>query len=359
MSNNLPEKLPFENDSAVSTIDLHAIADQINSSHRECESTARIMVEHAIAVGEGLLRAKELIGHGGFGSWLSENTKISDRQARRYMTLARELPARLTDEANRSRTSDLTIAGALRLIDEGDISPDSILRHPLVRRKELVLAWPDIRWSRFTSFEAAGYTPGEIASIFDLSQDEVATELDRLRSPQVPDRSDWLRANLGDVTDYESSIANDLIAQRAHIFGNAASSAERDLGKPQVAKRLRAQAADLFKSVCEIGSLNINEEACAHLCDRFGLESDGSSSRCVVIALHVCAMSDIRSALGLEASRPMDELFRESLALQVEIAAMARESAETGIAISEQDQRSRLDRIVRRLTAERSASSGA
>jgi hypothetical protein len=47
-------------------------------------------LEHYRAAGEKLLEAKVQMEHGEFGPWLKHNFKLSDRQARTYMALAKQ-----------------------------------------------------------------------------------------------------------------------------------------------------------------------------------------------------------------------------------------------------------------------------
>jgi Protein of unknown function (DUF3102) len=47
--------------------------------------------EHYRLAGEMLIEAKGQVGHGGWGRWLSKNFDLSDRQASRYMRLARHV----------------------------------------------------------------------------------------------------------------------------------------------------------------------------------------------------------------------------------------------------------------------------
>jgi Protein of unknown function (DUF3102) len=82
------------------------------SEHLEAAETAtRRGLEHAIAAGQLLVEAKELVAHGEWLPWLQANCRLSERQARTYMRLAR----------NRHRlksavTADLTIAAAEALV---------------------------------------------------------------------------------------------------------------------------------------------------------------------------------------------------------------------------------------------------
>jgi hypothetical protein len=82
------------------------------SEHIDAANAAtRRGLEHAIAAGALLIEAKELVAHGEWLPWLQANCRLSERQARTYMRLARHRH-RLESAA----TADLTIAAAEALV---------------------------------------------------------------------------------------------------------------------------------------------------------------------------------------------------------------------------------------------------
>lgn len=96
--------------------DLQRLASQINESHGAAGDAARSAIEHARQCGEYLIEAKAACGHGNFGRWLSENCHVGERQARKYMEVAREWDRLPKTEPG----SDLTIREALALIHDED-----------------------------------------------------------------------------------------------------------------------------------------------------------------------------------------------------------------------------------------------
>jgi Protein of unknown function (DUF3102) len=68
-------------------------------------------LEHAIAAGALLIEAKELVAHGEWLPWLQANCRVSERQARTYMRLARH-----RHRLESAVTADLTIAAAEALV---------------------------------------------------------------------------------------------------------------------------------------------------------------------------------------------------------------------------------------------------
>jgi hypothetical protein len=67
-------------------------------------------LQHALAVGDLLLKAKAIVGHGNWGEWLRDHCEMSDRSAQAYMRLARNRGA---IEAKSAGTADLSIEAAL------------------------------------------------------------------------------------------------------------------------------------------------------------------------------------------------------------------------------------------------------
>ncbi len=101
-------------------LQLTGLAADINREHGLATAAAWTAVEHARRCGQLLIEAKSQIGHGGFLAWLADNCEVGERQARRYMKIAQHWPA---IEAKSDPTSDLTIKGALRLMDDRQANP--------------------------------------------------------------------------------------------------------------------------------------------------------------------------------------------------------------------------------------------
>jgi hypothetical protein len=84
-----------------------AIGEHIDAAN----AATRRSLEHAIAAGLLLVEAKELVGHGEWLPWLQANCRLSERQARTYMRLARH-----RHRLESAVTADLTIAAAEALV---------------------------------------------------------------------------------------------------------------------------------------------------------------------------------------------------------------------------------------------------
>jgi hypothetical protein len=69
---------------------LRTLATEIQDQFAVCEQSALTALEHAAAVGEKLVAAKKLAGHGRWKSWVEANLPFSTDKAERMMRLHRE-----------------------------------------------------------------------------------------------------------------------------------------------------------------------------------------------------------------------------------------------------------------------------
>lgn len=76
------------------------------------KNTQKIMLEAAISIGNGLIEAKELVGHGEWEKWLEEKVDFSQSKANKYMKIAREY-----GQISKTDTcTNLSYSNALRLL---------------------------------------------------------------------------------------------------------------------------------------------------------------------------------------------------------------------------------------------------
>jgi hypothetical protein len=117
---------------------LASLATRANIEHAAFEATASAAVAHAIACGEALIEAKAQLRHGQWLSWLADHVEFNDRQAQRYMQIAR----------NASRVSDLdSVRAALTELAEQRPKPPPPSEHrermlELSRRFDVVMTRP-------------------------------------------------------------------------------------------------------------------------------------------------------------------------------------------------------------------------
>jgi DUF3102 family protein len=101
---------------------LPELAIKIKSEHARLMDSGRYLVQHAISIGEDLLKAKATVGHGGFLKWVKDNCGgLSDKTAQRYMKFAENKAKLMSMEKIKFETiSNLTLNAAEQLIDGKD-----------------------------------------------------------------------------------------------------------------------------------------------------------------------------------------------------------------------------------------------
>ncbi len=100
------------------TIQLTALADEINREHDLAERAAHTAVSHALKAGGLLIQAKAACQHGEWLPWLREHCRVSERTAQAYMRLAKELPK--LDDSKAQRVADLSLREALSLLTHSE-----------------------------------------------------------------------------------------------------------------------------------------------------------------------------------------------------------------------------------------------
>jgi hypothetical protein len=119
--------LPADGGEPVSVVpagaSLEDLARDINEAHAQVDGAVLTALEHACRVGQKLLEAKEKVGHGNWGKWISENLEFTERTAQQYMKVAREWDSL---EAFPKRASEMSIRGTLALLKgaKGADSPE-------------------------------------------------------------------------------------------------------------------------------------------------------------------------------------------------------------------------------------------
>lgn len=116
---------------AVQRQKLDRLAEEIGYEVDQAEAKFESAIDHAIRAGEKLMEAKRLVPHGTWLSWLGSNTRIGQRQAQRFMQVAR----------NASRVSHLpTVRDALAALAEPRTAPPSVAQMREIITKANLLA---------------------------------------------------------------------------------------------------------------------------------------------------------------------------------------------------------------------------
>src|SRR5262245_23407535 len=98
----------------ISSNRLPVIAASINDHLAAAEAATRRGLEHAVAAGQLLIEAKELVGHGEWLAWLQTNCHVGIRQAQAFMRLARH--RHRLDSLKYAPSAHLTIHAAEALV---------------------------------------------------------------------------------------------------------------------------------------------------------------------------------------------------------------------------------------------------
>jgi hypothetical protein len=91
--------------------------ETIDRAHENMRLHGGVAIDSAIAAGDALHAAKKKLAHGKFLPWLKKHCGLSEREAQRYMRLAKNrerIEAEI--DANPTRVTHLSLRSALRLI---------------------------------------------------------------------------------------------------------------------------------------------------------------------------------------------------------------------------------------------------
>jgi hypothetical protein len=108
------------------------LAVKIKATHEQLVAATRGVVDRAIGIGKDLLKAQAAGGWGKWGKWLKENCAMQERNANRYIYLAKHEAIFRTElpKINSDTMSELTLAGAKQLIDKARIAAGQLTRTP-------------------------------------------------------------------------------------------------------------------------------------------------------------------------------------------------------------------------------------
>jgi hypothetical protein len=210
------------------------LAARINEAHERATDRAASAVDAARQAGELLLEAKAAVAHGTWSAWLTENVKFSERSARGYMRLARELP-KLTEE-KRQRVAEIPLRDASKELwkmkrEEREEERRQILKTPI----NPYTGEPLQKWQGS-----------------DKPQDDVvelwtsARKILEASAKRIGDLNDLQRQN---IRDEMKSLAPYLPGKWARLPEGMLSAAET--ARSQFLEDARKRAAELIKWVNE------------------------------------------------------------------------------------------------------------
>lgn len=124
---------------------LPSLAAGIKAAHDAVGANSRAMAEHALEAGRLLIEAKDNLKHGEFGPWLREHVSISERTARRYMTLARA-------GVKTAMVADFGVVGAVEALSANP-PPTPEIGHAIIGHDDnggLIYLWPGDSVGKYT-----------------------------------------------------------------------------------------------------------------------------------------------------------------------------------------------------------------
>src|SRR5262245_31627570 len=88
---------PVKNEASAGPDELTELADGIKADLGAAKQSRGDMLLRYRSAGEKLIQAKQLVDHGEWGKWLTENFALKERQAQRYMDFAKSKTDVTTD----------------------------------------------------------------------------------------------------------------------------------------------------------------------------------------------------------------------------------------------------------------------
>ena len=128
------------------TIPLETYAADIRALHEEAQDSADKATKLALRAGELLVKVKEQLPHGTFGTWVADNCSIAERTAQAYMRLHRQFEALPEEEAQ--RVAGLSIRAAIKAVTAGDV-PEPPAKSPALMDSRA--STRDVRDARITT----------------------------------------------------------------------------------------------------------------------------------------------------------------------------------------------------------------
>jgi len=184
------------------TTTLSSLADRINAAQNHVTTSLKAALKYAVEAGQALNEARDLVPHGEWSKWLSANCEVSDRSARNYMRLARELPKLKPEE--RQRVAELPLREAMKMIAAAKPEVDCLNPptgyYSFYEFPEEMMLFAQI----YPAHESQGYFHILICGAFDGSEDGW---FDYLKKPIRGDFvRDYLNSRFVGLSDREWSL---------------------------------------------------------------------------------------------------------------------------------------------------------
>lgn len=188
----------------------------------------RVTLQGIIRIGECLEEAKQQVSHGGWYEWCKENLGYTQKQAQRFMQIARTYGNENSPYSNVTNLSDLSISKALALLQVPEEQVENFVETHDVDGMKFKELEEEIKALKESNEEAAAIK--EEAA-------KMKMELDQLKASGVdPEKIADLEAKLEKQKDKNKKLAEDL-------------KAEKDSKEKAIAEALDEKAVELQRQV--------------------------------------------------------------------------------------------------------------
>lgn len=221
------------------------------------ENVGRVALDGAIRIGKRLKEAKELVGHGGWEKWCSENLGYSQRKAQRFMEISDEYGDENSAYSKATILSDLSISKALSLLQVPEDEVEKfVAENPVddMTVKELEERIRELEQEKTEAKSAADRLKPENEDLKrELEELRAAgadsEELEKL-SAQLEKQKETVKRLKADLkqekADRETAVSEALEKEREAIRAEAAREQEETL------KTARAESEDLKSQVKQL-----------------------------------------------------------------------------------------------------------
>lgn len=170
------------------------------------ENACRVAMDAAIRIGERLVEAKEIAGHGNWAQWCEENLNYSQKKAERFMKIFEEYGDENSPYLKSTTLSKLSISKALSLLDIPKDEVETFAETHDIESLSVRELEEEIKALKESSKEAAAIKEEAV---------KMKTELDQLKAAGAdPEKIADLEAKLEKQKVKNKKLAEDLKAEK-------------------------------------------------------------------------------------------------------------------------------------------------
>lgn len=170
------------------------------------ENACRVAMDAAIRIGERLVEAKEIAGHGNWAQWCEENLNYSQKKAERFMKIFEEYGDENSPYLKSTTLSKLSISKALSLLDIPKDEIENFAETHDIESLSVRELEEEIKALKESNEEAAAIKEEAV---------KMKMELDQLKAAGAdPEKIADLESKLEKQKDKNKKLAEDLKAEK-------------------------------------------------------------------------------------------------------------------------------------------------